>query len=197
MGIGRTCIFLAGLFQFIFNGPEALANLYVEAGVYVPHPYYTTVDSLGNTSFLKPRYLLTGPRGSFRFSDRLTLEPSVRVALPWQSNVDGTQKTYTSLFSFDMGYFVASYFELRGGVGFQWEYTYGNGGSVTQKNGTSTSVFYTPAVSQSTWIASIDLGLSLILLGPLRVSFDTFTWDVMSRTSRYVGFYLGAGYAIF
>lgn len=187
---------------FCSTSPPALAadgrsQLFIEGGAYLPEPAYVAQDNQGSKSLLSPAYFIFGPRPVVPLTATLKFEPSVRFVLPWRKNIDGSQRYFTSLYNLDAGWFILPQWEVRGGVGFQWTFVTGSAATVTQKNGTSTATFYTPAVSQSVWQGAFDLGTSYYLGGSLRATFDLAMWEPMSSARRRLSLVLGVDYAFF
>ncbi len=164
---------------------------------FFPSPVYVSEDGSGSTSLVSPINAALGPKMSLFLTENLRFEPALEFLLPWRKNIDGNQRTYTTLLKLHAGYFVNPKTEVFAGPGFQWAYLTGEKQAVTQYNGTSQSTYYTPEVSQSTVLGIIGFGVSYYVFDPLRAQLEFTIADAFSNSRRRVGFSLGAGYALF
>lgn len=179
-----------------FISLNAHANLFgFDAGLYFPKPAGVTLDRNGSKSFFDPRKYYLGPRMSAPLGDSQRFDLAIWAVLPWDSNIDGGSQTqYTTLFRTALGHFLSNNIMIALGTSFRWIYIASTGKSIAQRNGSSTTTFYTPARSRSAWSTSVDVNASFYILPSFRLSVDFLVWRAVSE-HRSVSYAVGGHYA--
>ena len=106
----------------------------------------------------------------------------------------GEYSKRTVFFLLDFGWRLRPQFLFRYGVGTLITSIEGDGAAVTRSNGTSTSTFYNPSTSASSYNTTLDLGFEGAINQKLAVRFQTYIFAFLSSESRTIGYTLSLHY---
>ncbi|MCO4794078.1 MAG: hypothetical protein KC493_10215 [Bacteriovoracaceae bacterium] len=86
----------------------------------------------------------------------------------------------------------STHLKFGGGI-FQTKIS-GKGGAVTRNDGSGTVTAYLPSESVKSYNTTFDLGIETFIIPRVALKLESFTWDILSSTSRRFSFALGLNY---
>jgi hypothetical protein len=161
---------LTGLFLFLFPSPSQ-AELSGGLGVVVQNIGETTNEASAAKSFWGTTYLPEINVGFRVGGVRWGISPSLGLTFGKKSE-DGGQTKRLAHIMLPASFRMNSIFEFRAGPGLQLYNVSGNGGSIEQRNGSSTATFYFPKYAQTSRVFFLDLGAGLLFGGQFRLNLD-------------------------
>ena len=109
--------------------------------------------------------------------------PEFRLVLNGEGK-DGYDKK-TMFFLLDFGHRFAPGFVGRYGIGTFMTKISGDGGAVVLNNGTSTSTFYRPSKSVTSWNTTLNGGLEWAFDANYAMRFELFMFDFLASTRKF------------
>jgi len=166
------------------SGNNAEGYFAIDAGMFgtnlaqrfgAPAGYGSEVSSL--TGFLRFRK-------GFSLGKRFYFEPSLALALPWRTNVDGSTMIFPIQFDLDVSVPIFSFLAIRLGPGIYSQLVYGSGGVVQLNNGDSFANFAAPSGLSMSFTFTTEIGLEILLFHHVSLNFDAYVLAIASQARR-------------
>lgn len=161
-------------------------RLYVGAGAIALNFLKTTrADTASPSPFgtIFPHLNLSG-RIPLDFDEIFTLIPSISYTPLSGSSIDEAVTRRLLIAGINLAYGSAA-FDFHMGTGVLFYMQSGNGGTVTQQNGTSTAVFAKPSYSSTTRNLYLSAGVGMPITELFRVDLDTIMMSLFSARRSF------------
>ncbi len=164
----------------------------VSLGGYVPFGPSTQKDVTGSTN-------------TFSFSPMVSVNTIIptpfyqqlflpELAMVFHSEDQDGYSKRTTLFLLDFGHLLTSDLIFRYGVGTALTRISGEGGTVVLNNGSSTSTYYQPDESSTSWNTTINLGIEGQVIPNYSMRFQTYWFSVFNSEARKASYSLNLVY---
>lgn len=179
------------LFFLLLLSNSVQAKWGVGAGAYVPFGLSTQKDEEGGTSVANYQPAV--------FASAITAAPLNHLFLPeigliFYRNIEDDYTKRTLYILGDVGYKLNGNLILRYGLGLFSTTISADGGTLTLNNGSSTSEFYKPSQSVTSYNVTWNLGLESALSSNWSARFETFLYEALSSVKRDVSYTLNITY---
>lgn len=166
----------------------------VGIGGYVPYigVYQKNKTSTGNSTNFRP---FVSAVGRYKVIGRFYFRPEIGRTLSYRPNASGNERQKASsmfgLLNFGVDFLSSSF--LNFGIGTFWNKIESKAGLKEFSNGSSTSVFYFPAGSQTSMSSTVNIGIEQGI-GPLSLSFMTYWFQPFVSEDRTLSYSLAFNY---
>lgn len=164
--------------------PSQASHFSLDVGAYADNLAQRVNVPAGYASQVSTLTGLVRARPLFSIGHSLSFEPSFALLVPWRSGSDGFAKVITSFTSLDFGISPFSWLKWRLGTALQWNWTLTQPSAVDLNNGTSTSTFYLPGGTSSSFVLLVETGLEFHLTASLSFGVDVWVSQVANATRR-------------